>query len=239
MLIDDDVWVTVRYRLFDAQGDALEPMERELTYLQGGYGSVFPAIEQALAGHGSGYGTSVHLEPEDSFGDYDPELVRLAPRSRFPDELEVGMTFEGVPGEADEQADEDDGLIYIVTDISDEAVVLDANHPLAGMALRFDLRVVGVRAASEEEIARERALAEASGGQEDSDSLLRRPSSQSDEDFDERLVDDARGFLRAEADDEADDDEADDEAEDDEAGDAAGDDRPGPGCDAPPQRRLH
>ena len=53
MLIDDDVWVTVRYRLFDAQGDALEPMERELTYLHGGYGSVFPAIEQALAASAS------------------------------------------------------------------------------------------------------------------------------------------------------------------------------------------
>lgn len=186
MLIDDDVWVTVRYRLFDAQGDALEPMERELTYLQGGYGSVFPAIEEALAGHPTGYSTSVHLEPEDSFGDYDPELIRLAPRARFPDDLEVGMTFEGVPGEDDD----DDDLLYIVTDISDEAVVLDANHPLAGMALRFDLRVVDVRAASDEEIAHERALAEDSERADDGDSLLRRPSSPRDEDFEGEFDDD-------------------------------------------------
>ena len=154
MLIEDDVWVTVRYRLFDSLGEALEPMQRELTYLQGGYGAVFPGIEAALAGHGVGYATRVHLEPEDSFGDYDAELVRLAPRSRFPDDLEVGMTFEGVPGE------EDEDLLYIVTDMTEEAVVLDANHPLAGMSLRFDLEVVEVRPASEDEIERERALAE-------------------------------------------------------------------------------
>ena len=48
MLIEDDVWVTVRYRLFDSQGDALEPSERELTYLQGGYGAVFPRIEERI-----------------------------------------------------------------------------------------------------------------------------------------------------------------------------------------------
>jgi len=170
MLIDDDTWVTVRYRLFDSQGDALEPGERELTYLQGGYGSVFPRIEQALAGHAAGYSTSVYLEPEDSFGDYDPELVRLAPRTRFPEDLEVGMTFEGVPGEDEEE----DGMMFIVTDISDEAVVLDANHPLAGMALRFDLQVVDVREASAEEVANERALAEEASDEADDDAPPRR-----------------------------------------------------------------
>jgi len=150
MIIEDNTWVTVRYRLFDAQGEALEPGERELTYLQGGYGSVFPMIEDALAGHEVGDEITVRLEPEDSFGDYDPDLVRLAARGEFPDELEVGMTFEGMPGD-----DEDEGL-YIVTDFTDEAVVLDGNHPLAGMALRFELRVVEVREATDEEVERER-----------------------------------------------------------------------------------
>ena len=81
MLVEDDVWVTVKYRLYDAQGDEVEPGERELTYLQGGYGAVFEHIERALAGHGVGFSTSVHLEPEDSFGDYDAQLVRLVPRA--------------------------------------------------------------------------------------------------------------------------------------------------------------
>jgi len=172
MLIDDNVWVTVRYRLFDSQGDALEEGERELTYLQGGYGAVFPRIEQVLAGQGVGYSTSLYLEPEDSFGDYDPELVRLAPRSSFPDQLELGMTFEGVPGEDPDADDDGDGL-FIVTDFNDEAVVLDANHPLAGLALRFDLQVTCVRAASAEEIERElqaaRVFVEGGEGEEDGD----------------------------------------------------------------------
>lgn len=154
MLIEDDVWVTVEYRLYDSQGEALEPSERELTYLQGGYGAVFPRVEEALAGHGVGYETVLYLEPEDSFGDYDPELVRLAPRAHFPEGLEVGMTFEGIPGE-----DAEEGL-FTVTDFTDEAVVLDGNHPLAGMSLRFELRVTDVREASVDEVERERAASE-------------------------------------------------------------------------------
>lgn len=142
--------VQLRYRLFDAQGEPIESGERELTYVHGGYGAVFPAIEAALEGLGVGDETSVALEPEDSFGDYDADLVRLAPRQLFPDELEVGMSFEGLPGE------EPDGLIQTVTDFTDDTVVLDANHPLAGMALRFDLRVLDVRDATDEEIERER-----------------------------------------------------------------------------------
>lgn len=157
MRIEDDTWVTVRYRIFDAQGEAIESVERELSYLHGGYGAVFPLIEAALAGQEVGHATTVWLEPEDSFGDYDAELVRLADRADFPEALEVGMTFEGAPGDA-----EDAGL-YTVTDFTDEAVVLDGNHPLAGMALRFELSVTEVRPATEEEIERERGLADERG----------------------------------------------------------------------------
>ncbi|MEN9315929.1 MAG: FKBP-type peptidyl-prolyl cis-trans isomerase SlyD, partial [Pseudomonadota bacterium] len=139
MMIATDTWVTVRYRLYDAQGEALEPDEREVTYLQGGYGAVFPRVEAALEGGTIGFETTVHLEPEDAFGEYDADLLRIAPRGEFPEALEVGMTFEGVPGQG-----EDEG-IFTVTDFTDEAVVLDGNHPLAGMSLRFDLSVIDVR----------------------------------------------------------------------------------------------
>jgi len=152
--VGPDRWVTLRYRLFDARGEPVEPGERELTYLHGGYGAVFARIEAALEGKGAGEEVAVYLEPQESFGDYDPELVRLAPRDLFPDELEVGMSFDAVPGE---QADD---LIHIVTDFSDDTVVLDANHPLAGMGLRFELRVLDVREASAEEIEREREAAD-------------------------------------------------------------------------------
>lgn len=153
MRIEPDVWVTVRYRLYDSQGEALEEGEREWTYLHGGYGAVFPKIEAALAGREVGYTASLYLEPEDTFGDYDAQRLRVVPRDRFPGTLEPGMTFESVPGEAP------DGELYTVTDLTDDAVVLDGNHPLAGMALRFDLEVEDVRLATEEEVAEERERA--------------------------------------------------------------------------------
>lgn len=153
MLIEENTWVTVRYRLFDSQGEALEEGDREWTYLHGGYGAIFPKIEAALAGHAAGHTTTLYLEPDDTFGDYDASLLRIAPRARFPDELEPGMTFESVPGESP------DGELYTVTDLTEDTVVLDGNHPLAGMALRFDLEVDDVRAATGDEIEAERERA--------------------------------------------------------------------------------
>ena len=152
--VANDRWVRVRYRLFDAQGEAIEAGEREWTYLHGGYGSVFPLVEQALEGARAGDSRSVRLEPVDAFGDYDASLVRLAPRGRFPETLERGMSFEGIPGAAD------DRRIHIVTDFTDDTVVVDANHPLAGMALRFELQVLEVRDATSEEIEDEQRRAD-------------------------------------------------------------------------------
>ena len=97
------------------------------------------------------------LEPNEAFGDYDPELLKIEPRTRFPEPLEVGMQFEGVPdaeeGVSIDDVDADDEpLIYTVTDVADNQVVLDGNHPLAGMALRFWVQVEDVRAATDDEI---------------------------------------------------------------------------------------
>lgn len=154
-----DRWVRLRYRLFDSQGEPVEAGERELTYLHGGYGAIFERLEEALEGAYEGDERHVYLEPPDSFGDYDPDLVQLAARSLFPENLEAGMSFDGVPGGVP------DGRIHIVTDFTDDTVVLDANHPLAGMALRFELRVIEVRDASDEEIAEERTEAERARGE--------------------------------------------------------------------------
>lgn len=85
----------------------------------------------------------------DAFGEYDANLIEIEPRSSFPEELQIGMQFEGVP----EHGDEEDMLIYRVTEIADGKVVLDANHPLAGMALIFTCTVTAIRPASDEEIA--------------------------------------------------------------------------------------
>jgi len=93
----------------------------------------------------------LHLEPEDAFGDYDEQKVFLEDRARFPKDLEEGMTFEGHALPAGCNPDAPLNLIYTVTEIYPEHVVLDGNHPLAGIALRIHLRVAGIREATEEE----------------------------------------------------------------------------------------
>ena len=149
--------VTARYKLTDAQDNLIEDGQEPMVYLHGGYDNIFPKIEEALEGKVVGFETTLQLNPEDAFGDYDAALVKVEPRSRFPSPLEVGMQFEGMPEESNDLDDSDEGSdeahIFTVTDIADDKVVLDGNHPLAGIALRFSLVVEDVREASDEEIA--------------------------------------------------------------------------------------
>ena len=127
--------------LHDAQGVKLQA-EPDLTYLHGGYDQILPALERALEGKSAGESVRIQLEPDDAFGEYDAELVRLEPAERYGDGIEVGMEVE------------EDSRFYTVTDIAGGKVVLDGNHPLAGMALRFFCEVVNVRSAKPEEISR-------------------------------------------------------------------------------------
>lgn len=151
-----DYWVSLSYELFDSTGQPLDEVRRNLTYLHGGYGEVLPKIEAAVLGKLRGDAVSLYLEPDDAFGDYDADLVTLVPVEKLPSDVAVGMTFDGIPGEAS------DGLLYSVTDIAQGQAVLDGNHPLAGIAVRYEIRVDGVREASTEEIARERDAAQRS-----------------------------------------------------------------------------
>ena len=150
MKIAKNTVVTVEYTLSDAQNNVLEENGEPIIYLHGGYENTLPAIEAALEGKSAGFSVMIQVEPEDAFGEYDPDLVRLEARDKLPTPLEVGMQFEGVP----EHAEADDAtIIFVVTEIAEDKVVMDGNHPLAGMALRFALNVTDVRAATEEEIA--------------------------------------------------------------------------------------
>ena len=125
--------------MHDAQGKKLKDLS-DLTYLHGGYGELLAALERALEGKGKGESVRLQLEPEDAFGDYDAGLLRVEPVERYGEGLQAGMEVE------------EDARFYTVTDIADGKVVLDGNHPLAGMALRFAIEIIAVRAATAEEI---------------------------------------------------------------------------------------
>lgn len=160
MKIEKNTIVSLVYRLTDAQDNLIEESGDPMIYLHGGYEGTFPKIEEILDGQELGFETQIQLEPEDAFGDYDSNLLKVESRSRFPEPLEIGMQFEGVPSDEESPAGEDFGLadedaeiqIYTVTDLAEDRVVLDGNHPLAGMALRFWIKVSQIRAATAEEI---------------------------------------------------------------------------------------
>lgn len=147
MKITKNTVVSVKYKLSDAQNNLIEESSEPMLYLHGGYQNTLPKIEEALDGQENGYQTTIQVEPEDAFGEYDADLVKIEPLSRLPQPIEVGMQFEGSP-----DAESEDSVIFTVTEVADDKAVLDGNHPLAGMALRFELNVIDVREASAEEI---------------------------------------------------------------------------------------
>jgi FKBP-type peptidyl-prolyl cis-trans isomerase SlyD len=145
-IIADSV-LTLTYKLYSAAGELIEESAEPIVYLHGGHHGVFPKIESALADKKAGDHCSVALEPDDAFGEYDAELVRVETADRFPEDVKVGMQFQGTQDE-----DSDESRVFTVTDIADGKVVVDGNHPLAGQRLRFDCTVLDVRAATHEEL---------------------------------------------------------------------------------------
>ena len=144
MRVGRDTVVALDLELVDLWGNPLQARER-IRYLHG-YDEILPALERALEGKEAGGELVLQLEPEDSFGEYDERLLRVETRTGFPEVLEAGMQFEGVPG------GEQDGVIYTVTDVAGDKVVLDGNHPLAGIAIEFRATVREVRGATADEI---------------------------------------------------------------------------------------
>ncbi|TAK86430.1 MAG: peptidylprolyl isomerase [Betaproteobacteria bacterium] len=137
-----DTVVSLRIELYDAHGTLLDAPAEPLTYLHGGYGGMLEALERALEGKLPGETLRVQLEPEQAFGEYDAALLRVEPAERYGEGLEVGMQIE------------EDSRIYAITDVAAGSVVLDGNHPLAGISLRFTCTVTAVRPATKEELAR-------------------------------------------------------------------------------------
>lgn len=148
MLIRENTVVSIDYVLTDAAGAVLDRSAEgsPLSYLQGA-SNIIPGLERALEGKSQGESLQVEVVPADGYGDYDQDLVQVVSRELFEDAdaLEPGMRF---------QASSDSGtLLVTVTDVSDDGVTVDGNHPLAGQTLTFDVTVAGVREATEEELA--------------------------------------------------------------------------------------
>ncbi len=150
MSIESPCVVSLTWTLTDAQGQPIDELVDPVEFFFGG-DDLLPKVEEALAGQDVGFEAILHLEPEHAFGDYIAERVCFEARSIFPEHIEVGMQFDGLPEGSATQGMPTD-LIYAITEIYPDHVVLDGNHPLAGMALRLHLKVRDVREATEAEI---------------------------------------------------------------------------------------
>ena len=148
MLIANQHVVAIDYTLSNDAGEVIDSSAgaEPLVYLHGA-GNIIAGLENALVGKAVGDELEVSIEPEDAYGEYSVELITNLGRDMFEgvDELEVGMQFH---------ASAPDGGMQIVTvrDIDGDQVTIDGNHPLAGQQLNFKVKVISVRAATEEEI---------------------------------------------------------------------------------------
>jgi FKBP-type peptidyl-prolyl cis-trans isomerase SlyD len=143
--------VALTWTLKDTLGEVLDTLDEPVEFFIGG-NDLLPKIEEALQGHEKGAMVDLHLEPEDAFGDFNEELLFLEPLALFPPGLEPGLTIEGTALPAGCHPDAPRNVLYTVTEIYPEHVVLDANHPLSGIALRLHLKVESVREPTEAEV---------------------------------------------------------------------------------------
>ena len=148
LLIGDNLVVSMHYKLTDDDGKLLDSSEGSdpLTYLQGA-GNIIPGLEQALVGKVAGDSSQVRVEPAEGYGEIAPELIQTVEKSAFEgvESIEVGMQF---------QAQASDGSVQhiVVKQVEGDQVTVDSNHPLAGVTLTFDIEIVSVREATDEEI---------------------------------------------------------------------------------------
>lgn len=145
MKIEKNAAVTIQYQVMSTEGKLLDESKQPMAYLHGGYGSLFPKIEDALEGQSAGFSATVDLQAADAFGQRDESLLKTIAKSQFPPGVKVGGQLEG-------QSDDGRSLHFTVVKIKGPVVHLDGNHPMAGLALRFKVKVLEVRAATEEEI---------------------------------------------------------------------------------------
>ena len=156
-VVAKDTVVKFNYTLSNKDGEVLDQSAGEpLAYLHGHH-NIISGLEAKMAGKSVGDKFVAVIEPKDAYGEYISEAVQEVPRANFQgvDNIEVGMQF---------QSQSDDGHVMLVTvkDVSDDVVVVDGNHPLAGVTLTFDVEIVEIRPASAKEL--EHGHAHGAGG---------------------------------------------------------------------------
>ena len=148
LLIGENSVVTVKYTLKDDAGKVLDSSDgsKPMVYLHGA-GSIVPGLEKALVGKGAGESLKVRVEPAEAYGDVIPDGIKTIERSAFEgvDVVEVGMAFDAQAPDGTEQH-------IVVTKVEGDNVTIDINHPLAGVALNFDIKILSVREATKEEL---------------------------------------------------------------------------------------
>jgi FKBP-type peptidyl-prolyl cis-trans isomerase SlyD len=151
MKISSPCVVGLTWVMKDSLGEVLDELDEPVEFFLGGR-DLLEAVELGLIGKQVGDRVDLHLEPEQAFGDYDENRVFLQSRQSLPEDLEEGMLFEASALTSSDAQPIPPDLMYVVTDIYPDHVVLDGNHPLAGIAIRLHLRVASVRQAQPEEI---------------------------------------------------------------------------------------
>jgi FKBP-type peptidyl-prolyl cis-trans isomerase SlyD len=147
-VVEKDKVVKVSFVLKDGQGTVIDSSsdDQPLEYLHG-YGNIIPGLESKLSGQAVGAQLTAIIPAEDAYGERNESLVEVVPREQFPpdQEIQVGMQFAAQTPEGE--------VRVTIAQVSDEHVTVDGNHPLAGVELHFDVKVLGIRDAQNDEIA--------------------------------------------------------------------------------------
>jgi len=148
LLIDDNLIVSMHYKLTDDDENVLDSSDgsEPLAYLHGA-GNIIPGLEKVLVGKVAGDSLQVRIEPEEGYGEIIPDLIQTVERAAFDgvDSVEAGMSFEAQGPDGSTQN-------IVVKEVNGDEVTIDANHSLAGVVLHFDIEIVDVREATEEEV---------------------------------------------------------------------------------------
>lgn len=144
MIIENGKVVSIEYTLKDAEGEVLDTTNGvgPLDYVHG-MQALIPGLEKELAGKSVGDAFSVEVEPAEAYGEFSEELVIEVPKANFPSDVEIAVGMQFIA---------DGGRTVTVVELKDDMVKIDANHPLAGEKLFFDIKIADIRDATEEEL---------------------------------------------------------------------------------------